>query len=101
MKDINSSDTQPLRARDAWEDYLSIKRALANEDDITALVPASTSTLALVKELVEAGICESEAEVVDRAIRSFFVAVYPHTSERERVLREAADEYQTGSPPDK
>lgn len=98
MKDVNSSDTQSLSARDAWEDYLSIRRALANDDDITASVPVSASTLVLVKELVEAGVCESEVEVVGRAIRSFFVAVYPRTSERERVLREAADEYQTRSP---
>ncbi|MFQ5858993.1 MAG: hypothetical protein ACE5LU_25615 [Anaerolineae bacterium] len=92
----NSPGSESLTARDAWEDYLSLKRALTDDDKVVASVPVSSGTLTLVQELIETGVCQSEAEVVSRAVRSFFVAVFPREPERQRVLEEATTRYRTG-----
>ncbi len=87
--------SESLTARDAWEDYLSLKRALAEDDEAVESVPVSAGTLWLVQELIEAGVCQSETEVISRAVQSFFVAVFPLEPKRQRVLREAATRYRT------
>jgi hypothetical protein len=87
------SENEPLSANDAWTDYMSLRDALVADSGASETLPASPQTLALVKELVEAGVCRDEAEVVNRAVRTFYVAVFPHDAERQRVLREAASPY--------
>lgn len=89
----NVPEGELLSASDAWEDYLSLKQALISDGEPTEALPASPDTLALVQELVKAGVCQSEAEVVSRAVRTFFVAVFPREAERQRVLREVSAEY--------
>jgi hypothetical protein len=91
----NIPESESLKVRDVWEDYLSLKRALADHDEVVASVPVSSGTLTLVQELIEAGVCQSEAEVISRAVRSFFVAAFPREPERRRVLQEATARYRT------
>ncbi len=93
MNRYNVPKDELLSSGDAWEDYLSLKQALTNEGEPTETLPASSETLALVKELVKAGICRDEAEVISRAVRAFFVAVIPKEAERQRVLRESSATY--------
>jgi hypothetical protein len=87
------SENELLSANDAWDDYLSLKQALITDSEPTETLPASPETLALVRELVKVGVCQSEAEVISRAVRTFFVAVFPQEAERQRVLRETAAIY--------
>jgi len=93
MVNYNVPEDELLSATDAWDDYLSLKQALLDEGEPTETLPASPETLALVRELVKAGVCPNEAEVTSRAIRAFFVAVFPHETERQRVLRETSATY--------
>jgi hypothetical protein len=86
------AESNLLSASEAWEDYLSLRQALESEAS-TELLPVSAATRALVRELVKSGVCASESEVVNRAIRSFFVAVSPHSPAREQLLREAGERY--------
>ena len=88
------AESNLLSASEAWEDYLSLRQALESEAS-TELLPVSAATRALVRELVKSGVCASESEVVNRAIRSFFVAVSPHSPAREQLLREAGERYAT------
>ncbi len=85
-----------LSAEDARADYLSLRRAIFGDGPPSESLPVSTETLTLVKELVKVGVCQSEAEVISRAVRAFFVAVFPSGQERQRILREAVLDY---SPP--
>jgi hypothetical protein len=93
MANYNVSEDELLSAGDAWDDYLSLKQALIGDGEPTATLPASPETLTLVKELIKAGVCRNEVEVTSRAIRAFFVAVFPREAERQRVLRESSIVY--------
>jgi hypothetical protein len=98
----NVPENELLSANDAWDDYLSLRQALIGDSEPTEMLPASTETLTLVKELVKAGVCQNEAEVTSRAVRAFFVAVFPQEADRQRVLREASASYRlraSGSSP--
>jgi hypothetical protein len=95
MAGYNVPENELLSADDAWDDYVSLKQALISEGEPTETLPASSETLALVRESVKAGVCPNEAEVTSRAIRAFFVAVFPHETERQRVLREASTPYRS------
>jgi hypothetical protein len=102
MVNYNVPESELLSESDAWDDYLSLRQALIGDGEPTEMLPASTETLTLVKELVKAGICQNEAEVTSRAVRAFFVAVFPQEAERQRVLREASASYRlraSGSSP--
>jgi hypothetical protein len=90
MANYDVPEDDLLSAGDAWDDYLSLKQALNGEGEPTEALPASPETLTLVRELVKAGVCPNEAEVTSRAIRAFFVAVFPREAERQRVLRETS-----------
>lgn len=93
MDRYNAPEDELLSASDAWDDYLSLKQALAGDGEATETLLASPETLSLVKELVKAGVCRNEAEVISRAVRTFFVAVFPREIERQRVLRETSAAY--------
>jgi hypothetical protein len=93
MANYKVPEDELLSASDAWDDYLSLKQALIGDSEPTETLPASPETLTLVKELVKAGVCRDEAEVINRAVRAFFVAVFPQVPERERILREASATY--------
>jgi len=81
-----------LSAEDAWEDYLSLKKAMAEKrEQITLEIDAATKKL--VDSLVAAGVGHTPAEIVARAVQSFFVATYPHQQERLKILRESAERY--------
>lgn len=81
-----------LSAKDAWQDYLSLKLALAENHERTTL-EIDTATKDLVDNLVAAGVGQSPAEIIARAVESFFVATYPHQQERLKILREATERY--------
>jgi len=77
-----------LSAADAYADYLSLRRALLNDSSPSEPLMVSPEIVSLVKELVKLGVCHDEAEVLSRAVRAFFVAVFPLEAERQRLLRE-------------
>lgn len=52
----------------------------------------------LVKELVKAGVCRNEAEVINRAVLAFFVAIVPQEPARQRIVREVSDTYHPEDP---
>ena len=97
MANYRVPEDELLSASDAWDDYLSLKQALISDSEPTETLPASPETLTLVKELVKAGVCSDEAEVINRAVRAFFVAVFPQESARQRVLRETSTAYRLES----
>ena len=80
-----------LSPEDAWEDYLSLEQALAEKQIEKATLQVDPATKALVRDLVTAGICQDESEVVARAVQSFFVATYPQAHRRLRLLRESRE----------
>jgi len=47
----------------------------------------------LVRELVAAGVCHDERDVIVRAVEAFFVAVSPRQTARYRILQEARMKY--------
>ena len=93
MANYKVPEGELLSANDAWDDYLSLKQALIGDSEPTETLPASPETLMLVNKLIKAGVCRNEAEVISRAVRAFFVAVFPQEPERQRVLREASADY--------
>ena len=93
MVSYNVPENELLSANDAWDDYVSLRQALIGDGEPTEMLPASAETLTLVKELVKAGVCQNEAEVTSRAVRAFFVAVFPQEQERQRILRETSAAY--------
>jgi len=96
MKNYQVPETDLLSPPEALADYFSLRQALTAETDgeATLTVHLASGTLALVQQLVADGICASEAEVLNRAVRAFFVAVASHPLERRRILNEAAGDYQ-------
>ena len=80
-----------LSPKDAWEDYLSLEQALAEKRTERATLQVDPTTKALVRDLVTAGICQDESEVVARAVQSFFVATYPQAHRRLHFLRESRE----------
>jgi hypothetical protein len=81
-----------LSAKDAWQDYLSLKQAMAEKSEgVTLEVDPATKNL--VDNLIAAGVGRSPAEIIARAVESFFVATYPHQQERLKILRESIEHY--------
>ncbi len=81
-----------LSVEDAWQDYLSLKLALAkNRERIALEIDAATRNL--IDNLVAAGVGHSPAEIIARAVESFFIATYPHQQERLKILREATERF--------
>jgi hypothetical protein len=80
-----------LSPEDAWEDYLSLEQALAEKRTENVTLQVDLATKALVHDLVTAGVCQDESEVVARAVQSFFVATYPQAHRRLRLLRESRE----------
>ncbi len=74
MANYNVPEDELLSAGDAWDDYLSLKQTLIRDSEPTETLPASPETLTLVKELIEAGVCRDEAEVINRAVRALEIA---------------------------
>ncbi len=81
-----------LSAEDAWQDFLSLKQALAGEQSERVSLEVDPATKILVQDLVAAGVGVDESEIVARAVQSFFVATYPQPRHRLRVLRESLEE---------
>lgn len=86
-----------LSPEDAWDDYLSLEQALAEKQAQKETLEIDAATKALVHDLVAAGVCENESEVIARAVQSFFVATYPQAEQRLRILRESRTGYQRSS----
>ena len=82
-----------LSAEDVRADYLSLRHAIFGDGPLSKSLPVSEDTLMLVNELVKVGVCQSEAEVISRAVCAFFVAVFPSGQERQRILRESVLDY--------
>jgi hypothetical protein len=96
---INSDEPEEslLTAKDAWQDYQSLKIALAEEGTGPAAqqwLELPPGVWALVRELVAAGVCQDEREVITRAVEAFFVAVSPQHARRYQVLRDARAKYE-------
>jgi len=81
-----------LSAEGAWQDYLSLKQAMA-EKSKGVMLEIDAATKNLVDNLVAAGVGHSPAEIIARAVESFFVATYPHQQERLKILRESIEHY--------
>jgi len=82
-----------LSAQDAWEDYLSLAQMLAEKRGHKVPLLVDPSIRTLVHDLVAAGICQDEAEVISRAVQTFFVAVYPQARDRLRILKKAQTQH--------
>jgi len=86
-----------LTAEEAWQDYQSLRIALAEEGTGPAAqqwLELPADVWALVRELVAAGVCQNECEVITRAVEVFFVAVSPQQARRRSVLRDARAKYE-------
>ncbi|MBM4461316.1 MAG: hypothetical protein FJ011_26755 [Chloroflexi bacterium] len=75
-----------LSADDAWQDFLSLRQALAAGSE--ALLQIDRATQALVHDLIVAGVARSAEEVIRRAVQSFYVATYPQADRRLPAVRE-------------
>ena len=100
MKSVITSEKgskEPLlTAEEAWQDYQSLKIALSGEGttpDAQQWLDLSPDVWVLVRELVAAGVCQDEREVITRAVEAFFVAVSPERAGRHQVLRETRAKY--------
>jgi hypothetical protein len=99
MKAATNSDEPEeslLTAKDAWQDYQSPKITLAEEGTgptAQRWLELPPGAWALVRELVAAGVCQDEREVITRAVEAFFVAVSPQRARRLQVLRDARAKY--------
>jgi hypothetical protein len=85
-----------LTAEEAWQDYQSLKIGLIEEDvgpDVQQWLELPPGVWALVRELVAAGVCRDEREVITRAVETFFVATSPQSSQRRHVVHEARAKY--------
>ena len=90
------SEESLLTAEEAWQDYQSLKIALTEEGSGSAVqhwLELPPDVWALMRELVAAGVCRDEREVIIRAVKAFFVAVSPQRARRHSVLRDAGAEY--------
>jgi len=88
-----------LTAEEAWQDYQSLKIALAEgtagSTDQQSWLELPPNVWMLVRELIAAGVCQDEREVITRAVQAFFVAVSPQRAQRHRVLQEAKEKYES------
>ena len=88
MKSVITSESieEPLlTAEEAWQDYQSLKIALSEEGTTPGAqqwLDLSPDVWVLVRELVAAGVCQDEREVITRAVEAFFVAVSPERAGR-------------------
>ena len=93
---IVSQEDPLLTPEEAGQDYLSLKMALAEEagePDARQWLELPPHISALVRELVAAGVCQDERDVIVRAVEAFFVAVSPQHAARYRILQEARTKY--------
>jgi len=93
---IVSQEESPLTPEEAWQDYQSLKIALAEEaggPDAQQWLELPPSISALVRELVAAGVCQDERDVIVRAVEAFFVAVSLQQTARYHILQEARMKY--------
>ena len=93
---IVSQEESLLTPEEAWQDYESLKIALAEEGggpDAQQWLELPPNISALVRELVVAGVCQDERDVIVRAVEAFFVAVSPRHAQRCRILQEARTKY--------
>jgi len=94
---ILSQEEPLLTPEEAWQDYQSLKIALAEEvggPDVQQWLELPPNVSALVRELVAAGVCQDERDVIVRAVETFFVAVSPRHAQRYRILQEAKIRYE-------
>ena len=85
-----------LTPEEAWQDYQSLKIALTEEAggrEAQQWLELPPNISVLVRELVAAGICRDERDVIVRAVEAFFVAVSPRQAWRYRILQEARTKY--------
>jgi len=93
---IVSQEESLLTPEEAWQDYQSLKVALAEEAgglEVQQWLELPPNVSALVRELVAAGVCRDERDVIVRAVEAFFVAVSPRQAWRYRILQEAWTKY--------
>ena len=94
---IVSQEEPLLTPEEAWQDYESLKIALAEEaggPDAQQWLELPPHISELVRELVTAGVCQDERDVIVRAVEAFFVAVSPQQTARYRILQEARTRYE-------
>ena len=93
---IVSQEESLLTPGEAWQDYQSLKIALveaAGGSDAQQRLELPPHISALVRELVAAGVCQDERDVIVRAVEAFFVAVSPQQTAWYRILQEARTRY--------
>jgi len=93
---IVSQEEPLLTQEEAWQDYRSLKIALvkaAGGSDAQQWLELPPHISALVRELIAAGVCRDESDVIVRAVEAFFVAVSPQQAARYRILQEARTKY--------
>jgi hypothetical protein len=89
---IVSQEEPLLTPEEAWQDYQPLKIALTEETgrpDARQWLELPPHISALVRELVAAGVCQDERDVIVRAVEAFFVAVSSRQTWRYRILQEA------------
>jgi len=78
---IVSQEESLLTPEEAWQDYESLKIALTEEmggPDARQWLELPPHISALVRELVAAGVCQDERDVIVRAVEAFFEAALPN-----------------------
>jgi len=77
-----------LTAEDVAEDVATLERIIAEKqaEYLSETAMSEPSVWKMISELVSAGICRDEEEVIARAVESFFVAVFPKS--RRRIMVE-------------
>jgi len=78
---IVSQEEPLLTSEEAWQDYQSLKMALTEEvggPDARQWLELPPHISALLRELIAAGVCQDERDVIVRAVEAFFVAVSPN-----------------------
>ena len=85
----HESDEALVGSDEVANDVAAIDECLAERraERIVRAVVRKEDVRELVGQLIDAGICEDEEEVIERAVQSFFVAVFPPSQRRVVVVK--------------
>ncbi|HUT02270.1 MAG TPA: hypothetical protein VM163_00040 [bacterium] len=79
-KAIHEPEEALMDVHEVWEDFLRLKEYEVGQDFRTVAIDEQTDRL--IQEIVDRGICRDATEVIVRAVRGFFAAIWPPAPEK-------------------
>jgi len=79
-KAIHEPEEALMDMQEVWEDFLRLKGLELGRSCRTVAIDEQTDKL--IHEIVDKGICVDATEVIVRAVRGFFAAIWPSSPEK-------------------